>query len=179
MRRRFSPATYGRGVITGGFFAGLVLASPWSASLWEVPAFSSLFQFPFRFLALTILCGPWFIASSVEYLRASRPKLIGLYAVLGLISIIPILSAIEFVNRPEGYYTTNEATTTVANEYMPRWAGGLPAERNSNRIEIFEGRGIIEPRTVNTQQIDVDLNLEEDSILTINSIYYPGWGNYI
>ena len=165
-----------RGIYTGGFFIGLFLASPWSEVLWDMDIFLTLFQFPFRMLALVLLSGPWLVASSVEYLKSSRNKLVGVYVILGVVSLVPILGSVAYVDRPEGYYTTNEATTTVKDEYMPRWVGAMSSERNSNRIEIFQGRGTIEQRIVNTQRVDVDLTLEENSIIALNTIYYPGWG---
>ncbi|MBI4062464.1 hypothetical protein HY410_00925 [Candidatus Gottesmanbacteria bacterium] len=169
-------SSWGRGIYTGGFFVGLFLASPWSEMIWNNPVFARLFQFPFRMLAIVLLCGPWLIAHSVEHLRSVRGKLVGLYIVLGLLSLVPILTSINFVDRPEGYYATNEGTTTVADEYMPKWVRSNVTERNSNRIEIFQGRGTIVPRLVNTQSVDATLILEADSIIGVNTIYYPGWG---
>lgn len=175
MRARTSRS-WGRGIYTGGFFIGLFLASPWSGAIWNNSTFASLFQFPFRMLAIVLLCGPWLIARSVEYQGSVRGKLVGLYIVLGFISLAPILGSIKFVDRPEGYYTTNEGTTTVADEYMPKWARSNVTERNSNRVEIFQGKGTIEPRLVSTQRIDATLILEVDSVIGLNTIYYPGWG---
>ena len=176
LMRAHKSSSRGHGIYTGGFFIGLFLASPWSGAIWNNPTFASVFQFPFRMLAIVLLCGPWLIARSVEYQRSVQGKLVGLYIVLGLLSLAPILGSIKFVDRPEGYYTTNEGTTTVADEYMPKWVRSNVTERNSNRIEIFQGKGTIEPRLVNTQRIDATLILETDSVIGLNTIYYPGWG---
>jgi len=78
--------------------------------------------------------------------------------------------------HPEGYYSTNEATTTVKNEYMPLWASKQMTTRANKRIEFFMGRGTIDEKYVTTQNIDVVVHAKEKSVIQINTVYYPGWG---
>ena len=77
----------------------------------------------------------------------------------------------SFVN-----YTTNEGTTTVKDEYMPRWVVRKPGVRASNRIMFYSGQGEIEEKVVTTQTIDVVVHALESSVVQINTVYYPGWG---
>jgi uncharacterized membrane protein YfhO len=97
--------------------------------------------------------------------------------VLILLSL-PYQGSVSVV-RPEGFYSTNEATTTVRNEYMPRWVSYVPAIRKQERIEVFNGNAKINIRLVTTEQINAIIHAKEESILQINTIYYPGWGAMI
>lgn len=159
------------------FFISLFAALPVSGILWQ-GIMTSLFQFPYRFLALSLLPGAWLTAYVVSRLekKAIFVPAIGVLAVIGISSALPQLTRIIFVQRPDGYYTTNEATTTVANEYMPRWVKDIPIHRSYDRIEFYTGRGTIEKRVEKTQKILATVNAEENSVLQINSLYYPGWG---
>lgn len=159
------------------FFVSLFAALPVSTFLWK-GIIVSLFQFPYRFLSLSLLPGAWltaYVFSRLEKRNLFIPVL-GVFGGIAFAASVPQISRIIFVERPDGYYTTNEATTTVANEYMPRWVREIPTHRSYERIEFYTGRGTIEKRTVKTQRILVGVNSEDPSILQINSLYYPGWG---
>lgn len=161
----------------GVLIAIVILSTPISSLVWNIETFVKVIQFPFRFLVLGLFVGGWFVAASMESVaKQYRMKLIFFYGILWIVSIWPILLRISPVERPEGYYTTNEATTTVANEYMPRWVRDTPTSRASTRIEFHQGQGTIVPTTLTTQRIDAILKAEQDSIVQINTIYYPGWG---
>lgn len=157
----------------------IVCATQISAPVWTAfPILGKLFQFPYRFLSLAFIAGPWLIASCIEKI-VRRDVLRGsiiFFSLLWLFPAISILLRIQFVNRPEGYYTTNEATTTVANEYMPRWVREFPKDRGHARLVFYQGRGKIDAKTLSTQKIDAVIFADEQSIIQLNSIYYPGWG---
>lgn len=158
------------------FFTSVWFASVFSLPLWSLPQFSRLFQFPYRMLAVGLITGPWIVASTIEVFTKKRVLLLFLFGIIGIGSIAWSNSHISFVNRPEGYYTTNEATTTVANEYMPRWVHDLPEARVSKRIEVNKGNATIVTNTITTQKLDVSIDAKEESVVQINTIYYPGWG---
>lgn len=158
------------------FFLSILLSLPISKSIWQVTTWARLFQFPFRMISLTILTGPWLVAATIDAVPHKKYQLALLFIVLSAVSAWPYLSAVQYVNRPEGYYTTNEGTTTVADEYMPAWVRSVTRERNSNKIEIFLGKGTIVPKTITTQKVDTQLVLNEDSIIALNTVFYPGWG---
>ena len=82
----------------------------------------------------------------------------------------------QSIVRPEGFYTTNEGTTTVGNEYMPKWVRVIPVKRAEKRLEVFTGNATIEERTMHAEKIDITVHAKEDSVIQINTIYYPGWG---
>lgn len=159
-------------------FAGsLFLATPASRILWESSSLEKLFQFPFRFLSLTTFAGGWLVAHVIEALPKKRQHVwtaIGMTALL--LFALPVLLRVSYEKFEEGYYTTNEATTTVANEYMPRWVKILPTSHINVKMEFFKGRGTFNSRVLTTQRIDADIHALEESVIQINTIYYPGWG---
>lgn len=158
------------------FLASVWAASPYSRALWEIPALATLIQFPFRMLAVGTLMTPWVVASVSE--KCIHQKI--LFSVI-LIAILAVpvwntLYAISFNNRDEGYYTTNEGTTTVMNEYMPRWVSRMQNSRSSERLIISSGRGRIVYEYLNTQRVIAHIETSEESVVRLNTIYYPGWG---
>lgn len=159
------------------FIIMLLLVTSLSSPVWQWRSFAKLFQFPFRFLALGIISGPWLVALFSEYIAKKKNKfLIGFVVFSAFYPIITLYTSIQFVNRQEGYYTTNEGTTTVSGEYLPRWVQQKPSKRADARLEVFDGNATIVSHTVSTKRIDATVTSYEDSIIQLNTIFYPGWG---
>lgn len=154
-----------------------LMAIPVSMMLWQLPILDKVVQFPYRFLIIPVLLGPWVVASAFDTLRGW--KTVGLFGVYALLWIVPIIGseqAIQFVNRPMGYYTTNEGTTTVADEYMPRWVREIPRTRLSNTLDVINGDANLSERQFTQGRIEASIVANEDSMVEIHKIYYPGWG---
>ncbi|MFZ5535505.1 MAG: hypothetical protein ACOY3M_05155 [Patescibacteria group bacterium] len=157
--------------------AGIILALPITAPVWNISAFSVLFQFPYRALLLPVLFGPWIIAAVFEHLSGWRR--VALSAVLfsvWLSTASVLLGEVSPVRRDTGYYVTNEATTTVANEYMPRWVHDIPVNRPVETLEVINGDALLSTRTFSGEKITFTAEAKESSTIQINKIYYPGWG---
>lgn len=166
---------------SGTIFAYLVLgsvilATPLGVALWAIPSIAALVQFPYRMLAVGTLMAPWLVAAVSE--RFVRQKML-FTVILIVILAVPAwyqLKKISYVARDEGYYTTNEGTTTVKDEYMPRWVKNIPDSRSPERLIINSGRGTIVYEYLNTQRVVAHVDASEESILRLNTVYYPGWG---
>lgn len=159
-------------LITSGIFVTSL-----SRFVWQLPFMGQYIQFPFRLFTYWLFAGPWLLSYWIHTEEKVRLKKIGIATVLVFI----ILYVVQYWNTPsifreEGYYTTNEATTTTHDEYMPRWVKEKPKTHSTERIEFYSGKGIITPRTLTTQRIDATIVAQEESIIQVNTIYYPGWG---
>lgn len=164
-------------VLLGIIVLGYFMALPVSAFLWRVPILSKIVQFPYRFLILPVVLGPWVIARVSDTMKGW--KRIWLILIFGSLWLIPLgleEAAITFVDRPIGYYTTNEGTTTVADEYMPRWVSEKPKQRSLDTVDVVKGDANLSARRFPKETIDATINVKEDGIIQINKVYYPGWG---
>jgi len=150
-------------------------SSPLSAPFWKILPVGFI-QFPFRFLSLTIVCVAFLAACIVS---ASPPKLKMPIVILSLIilaiSARPFISPSEFFDKGEGFYSTNMDTTTVKNEYMPKWVKEKPTERFKEKVEVAEGVGSVNNLVYNSKKITFDVLAEEKMKVRVNTIYYPGW----
>jgi hypothetical protein len=156
-------------------FAAYVFALPVSVGIWMIPGFARLVQFPYRFLSITTLFGSWLVAYVTSMLTGWRK---GIFLVVCLLCWAGgawlLEKDIVFVSEPLGYYTTNEATTTVADEYMPVWVAKKPIHRAVDPLEVLSGNAKVAPVDSSTMHFSVDA--KESSLIQINKIYYPGWG---
>jgi hypothetical protein len=132
-------------------FISLFLAYPISQFLWTDTVLGKFIQFPFRFLSVSIVCFSYlgaFLFNSIT----SNKNIITFVSVVAIIAIvIPFLLKVEHIDKPDDYYATNVDTTTVKNEYMPKWVNTFSDQLSQQKIE----------------RVNADT-------LQINTIYWPG-----
>lgn len=151
---------------------------PMSAFIWKsIPLASQLVQFPFRFLSVVSLMGAFSIASGISLLsKKNKVIVIFLFVCLLIYSTVYKQQFITYVNHGEGYYSTNEGTTTVRNEYMPKWVKEMNIHRPRTKVEVISGDAEYSSYEETPQRIIGILDVKQQSQIQINTIYYPGWG---
>lgn len=142
--------------------------------LWESLPLLSEINYPW-----TLLAPIAFVSSLLVGFLASQNKQF-MYAGLGLclLSIVLVVSYAkpsEYVDRGEGFYSTNDATTTSSSELMPLWIDEFPHTKPISKVEIATGSGTISEEISKSNHIAFTANLDDASTVRINSIYYPGW----
>lgn len=161
----------------GMFTLTILMVLPISAMIWQIPLLVHIIQFPYRLLSVTILLAAWLTAYAVHSM--SKPIqwfLIALFIGIGAWNTVSTIQSIVYIHEPEGYYTTNEATTNVADEYMPKWVSTKPTTHAPQRLLFYKGRGTIHENLVTSQTIDINVAAAEESVIQLNTLYYPGWG---
>lgn len=157
----------------------IFLSLPMSAFIWrEIP--SSLVQFPFRLLSLLLLSIAFVSAYGVFLLRGVMKISFAL-----ILCVVLVFSAYSYLSPkttntfPDEYYATNLATTTVQNEYMPVWVKEEPTTLAEQKVEYVKGSGQIQPGVNKSNKLSFTATGEPNSVIRINTIYYPGWRAYV
>ncbi len=155
-----------------GFFVFSFLLFKESRLVWKLPLLSEI-NYPWVILSqlgliVSVLSG---YLSNYKYFRISGFVII----LLALILYIPLSKPSIYVDRGEGFYFTNDATTTSSNELMPLWVKKQPTQRQNEKVEILKGMGTVGNITFNSKMTSFSAKMEEDGIARINTIYYPGW----
>lgn len=172
-RKAFSRETL---AAAGLYGLTTVMALPIADFIWSIRPVAAFIQFPYRMLAVGTVVSPWIVAAVISHLKRSAVVLGLLFLVILAVGVWRQQQAISFVTREEGYYTTNEGTTTVADEYLPRWVNLKRADHAPDRLVFQRGRGTIVYEYLNTHRIVAHIDAAEASLLRFHTIYYPGWG---
>ncbi len=154
-------------------FISILLSISLSSIFWTfLPA--SLIQFPFRVLSFLIISSAFLSGYIANSFQGGRKRII-FVLLLGLIfisSLNYLFPKIRF-DKEEGLYSTNEATTTVKDEYMPIWVKEKPTKHFDKKVEID---GVdVSNLAYNSKKIYFETSLLADTSAKINTIYYPGW----
>ena len=161
------------GIVMIGYFFSL----PISQGFWQIEVFAKIIQFPYRFLSIPVLFGPWIVSYVCSrFSGIKRTISISLFVLVWVYTVYLGTTSIVFVDRPDGYYTTNEGTTTVHDEYLPKWVTHVPLYRAPNVFDFISGDATMTVNSVSTQLLDVSVIAKQKSLLRINKLYYPGWG---
>ncbi len=155
-----------------GFFLFTFLLFKESKIIWKLPLLSEI-NYPWVVLSqigliVSLLSG---YLSNFRYFKFLAFAVV----LLALALYIPFSKPSEYVNRGEGFYFTNDATTTSSKELMPLWVKELPFERSKEKIEIIKGSGSIENISFNSKKVAFAVKLNEEGVVRMNTIYYPGW----
>ena len=154
----------------------LFFATKGSSFFWS-GQIATLFQFPYRFIPLATVVSAWILSAVADVSKKkTQIALVAGTLVYLSASVVPMLKDIHYVDRPLTYYTTNEGTTTVANEYMARWAQIFPTNRPLSPLVLYSGQGSVDIQQYNTQKIVAHITTTEKSVVQQNTVYYPGWG---
>ena len=158
-------------------FISLFFSGAFSAPFWNVLPVSFV-QFPLRLLSVVIVSASFLLASVMAV--SSKQIQIVLLSVIGLFIIISFKqygTPIQFFDKGESFYATNEGTTTVKNEYMPVWVKNVPYAHPENIIEGAP-EGISNVQT-NSNKVDFNFVSTLGGNVTINRVYFPGWNTYV
>lgn len=164
--------TYSAGILSLALILYIFMMTSASRMLWSLPLISSV-DFPWRLLGPISFLISFVIVFSVPSKVVKVPLI--LFSIFSLITIIPNASVNNYFIKNDTYYTSNDATTTSADELMPIWVSEKPTERYQAKIEFLNGYGpvTIEYQRSNYLKATVDAGI--NSQILVNAIYYPGW----
>lgn len=140
--------------------------------LWKIPILSEI-NFPWTMLSIIVFVTSLLIGfiSTVKFFRYIVFALVA----FGVVYFLPYAKPESYVNRGDGFYLTNEATTTSSKELMPLWVKTFPDKAPSKKVEILTGGGTINNVVVDSKTVSFDVDSPSQTKLRINTIYYPGW----
>jgi len=153
-----------------------LLTLPFSKIIWDLFPFTNLIQFPFRLLSIVCLAIAVLIAYQLNLLKGKK-LLLGsiIYILVIFISSLNYIYPKNFQNYPDTFYSTNQDSTTVKNEYMPKWIKEIPVSVSKNKVEIVNGNGQINNLSLSRNKISFIYSSSYESLIQINTVYFPGW----
>jgi hypothetical protein len=123
-----------------------------SSFLWSNEGLGRFVQFPFRFLSLSIVASSYIGAHIINSIKTNK-NILTTFSIAGILLLaMPFLLKVESIYYSDDYYSTNQDTTTVKNEYMPLWVKTIPLQNPPVQVERLT-----------------------DTITQINTLFWPGY----
>lgn len=158
------------------FFVSLFLMTRTSLFFWERITTLQKFQFPWRFLSLTV-----FITAVLGAIFISLvPKKLKLVVVYGLLLAVLWFNkdywhAQSYLNKPDNFFKDIYNGTTDTGESAPIWSVRFMEKRPKSEIEIINGKAEIRKLQRTATRHDYEINVLEISRIRENTLYFPGW----
>ncbi|MEX2028055.1 MAG: YfhO family protein [Candidatus Curtissbacteria bacterium] len=149
------------------------LMSKFSGIFWQNFRFSDLVQFPWRLLSIIVFTSSVTAAWVIDMSKNKRTLALTV-AIACILSTILYTKPQTFVDRGDGFYSTNEGTTTVADEYMPLWVNAHKNSRADQKIELV-GEGQIKNLNIKPSVYKAEIESPSGVIVNVNAVYFPGW----
>lgn len=157
-----------------------------SSFIWsKIPQLLYL-QFPWRFLTLTVF-GTSFLAGSIVAVVKSRRVNIGFVAVIVVALLFLYKDYFKWREHwpyvTDGYRYTKPVwdlqITSGIFDYLPVWAPMPPANPPHKDAEIISGKGEVETIFKNGIKQEYQVRAVKDSVLQLNTFYFPGWKYFV
>lgn len=157
------------------FFCSLFLMNKESLFIWEKMTILQKFQFPWRFLSLTVLssslCG---LVISYISPKLQKKLVLSLSFCLILLSI-PFWQVNGYLNKTDRYFINEYTGTTDTGESSPRWSTRGMEEKSSENLKVVDGQAAIKKlqRTSNIHEYQVYVKTKTRFVE--ETVYFPGW----
>lgn len=158
------------------FLGSLWIMTLNSSFIWGTIHLLSKFQFPWRFLSVSV-----FIAATIGAVvchmlpRKWQKGIIIAVGVLLLLCNSTYWHARAFSTKPEVFYGGVYDGTTDTGESSPIWSVRFMEHRSTSHLEVIDGIATIEEQNRTTTEHTYMVQAKKNTLLIENTVYFPGW----
>jgi uncharacterized membrane protein len=154
----------------------IFLMLPVSNILWSRIILLQNFQFPWRFLAVTVFATSLLCAFALGFVSKKYQKA----AVIVLIILVIFFSKDYFrpkgyLEKPEIFYSGIYPGTTDTGESSPVWSVRFMEKRPKAHLEVIDGSAQIKELNRTTTRHQYEINVNKETLFEENTLYFPGW----
>lgn len=153
-----------------------------SSFIWRRVVLLQKFQFPWRFLSLTVLVSAILggISTAEVMIRVKNKNyLLVFFCIVILGTTMYMWHPSGYQQRDESVYSSIYPSTTDTGESSPIWSIRQMGERPSESAVPIQGNGTIALIGKNTTQREYSVIAEEELRVAENTLYFPGWKVFI
>lgn len=156
----------------GIFLLAVFITLPVSGFIWERLPILRLYQFPWRFTALSSFASAvvgCFVLNSFK-----NKKLYFSFLILILLVSIPLIKVKNYESKNDNFYDNYKATTDFG-ATVSIWTEGDPWKPAKSQIELIGGKAQITKVRKKSQLHTFEIDARTRAQILDNTIYFPGW----
>ncbi len=163
------------------FLLSLFMMLKESNFIWSSISILQKFQFPWRFLSLTVLTSALLGAYGI-YSNREKKKIV--FAIFGLIILVGLFyssywRANGYLVKEESFFKNIYHGTTDTGESSPIWSVRFMEKEPESKIEVLSGEAKIEEVYRSSTIHEYNVISSEGAKLKENTLYFPGWNIYV
>jgi hypothetical protein len=153
-------------------FLSLFIMTSYSKPIWLTFTTLQKFQFPWRFLSLSVFCTAVIGAIVISRLRFS---FVIAYCLLLIFSCLGMWHPKTYLNKDSSFYNGIYPGTTDTGESSPIWSVRFMEHTPANPLDVAKGDATIAPIFRNTTTRIYIIVAKTQSRLVENTLFFPGW----
>ncbi len=162
------------------FLISIIIMLPFSKPVWETLTTLQKFQFPWRFLTVSVFTAALLGAFVVSYLNVKIQKILLIcVAVLAICLNYNYWQPKGYLLKEERFYTDIYHGTTDTGESAPIWSVRFMESRPNAKIEVIDGSAKITENFRSSVRHTYDIVADKESRIKENTLYFPGWKIYV
>ena len=165
-----------------GFFAiSIFLMVKESGFIWTQFTTLQKFQFPWRFLTVTVFSTAVMAGLFTSTLNKRHKKyLIILVILFAVLLNKDFFHAKGYLQKPESFYTGIYPGTTDTGESSPIWSIRFMEEEAKERVEVIGGKAEVQELKRDTASRKYFIKVDSDTAkIKENTLYFPGWNVFV
>lgn len=159
----------------GVFVASILIQLTPSLYIWNTVTILQKFQFPWRFLTISMFIGSVLGALVLSRLTKHTKTVVIVLTIGVLVFSSRMYRPNGYLSFPESYYTSVFESTTDTGESGPIWSVRFMEDYPSAPLEVVDGAATIEERYRNSVIHEYGVNATKKTLLVENTLYFPGW----
>ena len=159
------------------FILSIVLMMPASTPFWKFVSRFVIIDFNWRSLNLTVFSSSVLAGWLISGLKNNKFIFISagmLLLILAFYTNRNHLKINQSLDWTVPFFLKLEKTTNSYDEYMPKWVNNEIIKENSPRL-TFTQNYTHNIEFENSYGLNLSIRAENDGLLSINTLYYPGW----
>lgn len=157
------------------FVATLIIMTPYSKFIWDKLTILQKFQFPWRFLSVSVFLSSVIGALVISQIKNYRKLLMVIFIVIVLMLNKDYWHAKSYLIKEESFFKDIYNGTTDTGESSPIWSVRFMEQRPLNRIDVIEGSADIKELFRSSTKHQYEIISQGDSRIRENTLYFPGW----
>lgn len=169
-------------MLTGIFFLlSLFMMLKQSDFIWSLISIIQKFQFPWRFLSLTVLTSSFLGAFCLYSIKKENKKIFAIAMILVLVVFFygSYWRANDYLLKNDAFFKDIYHGTTDTGESSPVWSIRFMEEEAIAPIEIISGSASIQEISRSSVIHEYEIDALERSRIKENTLYFPGWNIYV
>lgn len=152
-----------------------------SQFIWDTFSILQKFQFPWRFLSVTVFSSAIISSFVIFLIPQKRRAIFALCIVLILVAVnSSYIKPKGFLVKPESFYSSIYNGTTDTGESSPIWSVRFMEKRPNARMEVLTGEATINELSRASTHHAYEVNVVSDNVRIVeNTLYFPGWNVYV
>jgi uncharacterized membrane protein len=160
------------------FILSIFLMLPQSDFIYRIFTILKKFQFPWRFLSLSVFTLSAIGVSIFLIVKNEKYKKIILLVgiLLLLVTTFPFWKAKGYAVKPDPFFTGIYNGTTDTGESSPIWSIRFMEKRPNAHLEVIDGKALIHETLRTSTHHEYEVFVESDNArFKDNTVYFPGW----